>query len=256
MPDSSSDFTLQISLIPCFDMDTVAGFLKYAQKHRRRHDRIIIYLSILVLGYPAIFYVNSIKISESYVNIFDFLLFYTGYWTVFFYFFSYLSSPLQRLLCQIAIQRRWERGKRLSDWNFFRDHRRMFGLMGMHLLFWHFIIYFYLELGFIWEELVYDVSTRYFLMVGSLAFVIMMILSATSFKWPKKKLKKNWQRIHNTTNILALMIVIHIFLVIKTYSWYHYMVFILFGILFLERLYQYSRGCFIDYADRLNRSHK
>jgi sulfoxide reductase heme-binding subunit YedZ len=47
------------------------------------------------------------------------------------------------------------------------------------------------------------------------AFIILLALAATSFKWAMKRLGKRWKKLHRLIYLGALLVVLHLALVIK-----------------------------------------
>lgn len=231
-------------------MPSIKTLIIELNKNRKLHTKIFVALAMCASIWMFANYLSR----SNFANIFEFLILYSGYWSIGFYALSYVASPLQRFLCFISIKCNWERGKRLSDWNFIRFHRRTFGLISMYFLIMHFLIYFYFELDWMFSEFVYDVKTRHFLFAGFIAFLLMMTLSISSFKSTKKMLKKNWQRIHKLTNLIAILAILHITMASKTYDWYHYLIVISLSVMMLERVFRYFQGYYTSYLARLERN--
>jgi sulfoxide reductase heme-binding subunit YedZ len=47
------------------------------------------------------------------------------------------------------------------------------------------------------------------------AFIILVALAATSFRWAMRRLGKNWKRLHRLIYLGALLVVLHLAFVIK-----------------------------------------
>jgi sulfoxide reductase heme-binding subunit YedZ len=90
--------------------------------------------------------------------------------------------------------------------------RRMVGLFtyfygGLHLL-----TYAWFDMGFDAAEIVRDIAKRPFILVGSLALMLMLPLALTSFNRAIKALGgARWQRLHRLVHATALLGLLHFF---------------------------------------------
>lgn len=213
-------------------------FIQICNRRRKRNDHFLFLLLLL----PAFYLLFSYVFDKSQINIFEAIMTLSGHWSLVFYICSYAISPFQRFIIVFATKQQWSIGKRLTDWNFLLTHRRTFGIASFHLCAWHFLCYFYLELDFIWAELLYDLSHRNSLTAGMAGFVVMALLFGTSFHWAKKNLGYRWRYIHNTTHIIVLAAILHIVWIAKDLQTYHYMYIVTLLLLLIERLYRFFSG--------------
>ena len=93
--------------------------------------------------------------------------------------------------------------------------RRMFGLYAFFYAFMHFITYIWLDQFFDWMEILIDIPKRPFITVGFAAFVLLISLAVTSTNKMQRRLKKNWQRLHQLTYVIAMLGVLHFLWVVK-----------------------------------------
>lgn len=137
------------------------------------------------------------------------LMVYTGQTALAVLFATLAITPARRwatILCQKYVL---TYGKRLSDWNFLIRYRRLLGLYSAFFALLHVLTYLWLDMGWILEEVWWDLTTRSFVLLGWLGLVIFILLSITSPKYMQKKLKQNWRRIHRSVYLLGPISVIH-----------------------------------------------
>ncbi len=87
--------------------------------------------------------------------------------------------------------------------------RRALGLYALLYAAIHFIIYLDLDYGLMWNQIIPDVIQKPRLLVGFLAILLMIPLGITSFDIWKKRLGKNWKRLHLLVYLIAPLAVLH-----------------------------------------------
>jgi sulfoxide reductase heme-binding subunit YedZ len=87
--------------------------------------------------------------------------------------------------------------------------RRMLGLFAFFYAVLHFMTYIWLDQFFDWDEILHDIPKRPFITVGFIAFVLLVPLAVTSTKSMQRRLKKNWQRLHQLVYIIPLLALLH-----------------------------------------------
>jgi len=87
--------------------------------------------------------------------------------------------------------------------------RRALGLYALMYATIHFIIYLDLDYGLAWSLIVTEILQKPRLIVGFLAFLLMIPLGITSFDIWKKRLGKNWKRLHYIIYFVAPLAVLH-----------------------------------------------
>jgi sulfoxide reductase heme-binding subunit YedZ len=97
----------------------------------------------------------------------------------------------------------------LFGWREPIKRRRAVGLYGFMYAFIHVTTFLALDFGFNWTLIINEIVEKNFIIVGTISFIFLTALAATSFKYWKKKLKKNWKRLHSTIYFIAPLIVIH-----------------------------------------------
>ena len=90
--------------------------------------------------------------------------------------------------------------------------RRMLGLFVFFYGVLHLLSYSWFDMGFDLAEIVRDIAKRPFILVGSLALLLLAVLSATSFNRAIKALGgKRWQALHRAVYAVAGLAILHFF---------------------------------------------
>jgi sulfoxide reductase heme-binding subunit YedZ len=97
----------------------------------------------------------------------------------------------------------------LLKWPELLKRRRALGLYAFLYATIHVLIYLDLDYGLAWSFIVRDVIEKPRLIVGAIAFLMLIPLAWTSFDIWKKRLGKNWKRLHQTVYVLAPIVVLH-----------------------------------------------
>jgi sulfoxide reductase heme-binding subunit YedZ len=97
----------------------------------------------------------------------------------------------------------------LFKWSEPLKRRRALGLYTFMYATIHVIIFADLDYGLAWSRLYQEVIQKPRLIVGFMAFFILIPLSITSFDIWKKRLGKNWKRLHQLIYFIAPLVVLH-----------------------------------------------
>ena len=99
-----------------------------------------------------------------------------------------------------------------TGWNGLVRMRRMFGLFTFFYGVTHFLCYAWLDMNLDWADIVKDIPKRPFVLVGSLAMLLMIPLAATSFNKAIKAMgAKRWQTLHKLVYVIAGLGLLHFF---------------------------------------------
>ena len=114
-----------------------------------------------------------------------------------------------RLLCitlAITPLREW------TGWNALARLRRMAGLFAYFYGVTHFLCYAWLDMGLDLGDIIKDIPKRPFILVGTLAMLLMTPLAATSFNRAIKALgAKRWKTLHKLVYGIVLLGLLHFF---------------------------------------------
>lgn len=93
--------------------------------------------------------------------------------------------------------------------------RRMIGLYAFVYALCHVLNFLFFEVQFDLILFVEEIFKRPYITVGMTAFSILTALAFTSTAKMRRKMKKNWQKLHNFTYFIALLTVIHFYWSVK-----------------------------------------
>jgi methionine sulfoxide reductase heme-binding subunit len=102
--------------------------------------------------------------------------------------------------------------RQATGWQALARWRRLLGVstFGYGLL--HFLAYAWLDMGLAPDALLRDIAKRPFILVGTLALLLMAPLAATSFNRTIRALgARRWQALHRSVYAIALLALLHFF---------------------------------------------
>jgi len=100
----------------------------------------------------------------------------------------------------------------LAGWPALARLRRMLGLFVFFYASLHWLAYAWFDKGFDWAEILLDVPKRPFILVGTLAWLVLLALAATSFKRAIRALGAvRWQALHRGVYGVAVLAILHFF---------------------------------------------
>ncbi len=97
----------------------------------------------------------------------------------------------------------------IFKWSEPLKRRRALGLYTFMYVTIHVIIFVDLDYGLAWSLLVKEVVEKPRLIVGFIAFMLLLPLAITSFDIWKKRLGKNWKRLHQLVYFIGPLAVLH-----------------------------------------------
>jgi len=103
----------------------------------------------------------------------------------------------------------------IGGWKAVLRHRRALGLYGfmyaaLHLLAFVGVDYMF-DFGLIWA----DVGTKWYIIIGTTAFLLLVPLAVTSFRYWMKRLGRAWTRLHRLVYLIAPLVLVHFALSVK-----------------------------------------
>jgi len=99
-----------------------------------------------------------------------------------------------------------------TGWSALARLRRMLGNFAFFYVVLHFLCYAWLDMGLDWAAIVKDIPKRPFVLVGTLALLLMAPLAATSFNRAIKALgAARWKRLHKAVYAIVLLGLLHFF---------------------------------------------
>ncbi|NWG33792.1 MAG: sulfoxide reductase heme-binding subunit YedZ [Chloroflexi bacterium] len=97
----------------------------------------------------------------------------------------------------------------LFQWNEPLKRRRALGLYAFMYVTIHVLIFLDLDYGLAWSFVFREFIEKPRLIVGLLAFLLLIPLAWTSFDIWKARLGKNWKRLHKTVYLIAPLVILH-----------------------------------------------
>lgn len=119
-----------------------------------------------------------------------------GEWALRFLCLALAVTPLRQLTGQPALARL----------------RRMVGLWAFAYALLHLLAYAWLDRGLEWRELLADIAQRPFILVGTLAWGLLLLLALTSFDAAMRWLGgKRWRALHRAVYLVAPLALLHFY---------------------------------------------
>lgn len=97
----------------------------------------------------------------------------------------------------------------LFKWSEPLKRRRALGLYAFMYATIHMLIFVDIDYGLAWSLIVKEVVEKPRILVGMLSFLMFIPLAVTSFDLWKKRLGKNWKRLHRLVYFIAPLVVLH-----------------------------------------------
>jgi len=88
--------------------------------------------------------------------------------------------------------------------------RRLLGLLTFGYASLHLVCYAWFDMGLDWADIVRDIPKRPFVLVGSLALLLMTLMALTSWNGAIRRLgARRWQALHRSVYALAVLAILH-----------------------------------------------
>ncbi|WP_338849934.1 protein-methionine-sulfoxide reductase heme-binding subunit MsrQ [Massilia sp. W12] len=126
-------------------------------------------------------------------NPLEFITRNSGDWCLYFLTLGLAITPLRHAL----------------GWQWLLPLRRMIGLYAFFYACLHFTAFFWFDHFFDLQEMLQDAAKRPFILLGLLAFVLLIPLAASSNRWAIRKLGRRWQQLHRLVYLIAVLALWH-----------------------------------------------
>jgi len=111
--------------------------------------------------------------------------------------------------------------RKIFGWNSLIKFRRMLGLYAFFYAVVHLITYSIFDKSLDVKAIIADIWQRPFIAIGMTAFAMLVPLAATSTNGMVKRLGgKNWARLHKLSYLIAILGVIHFWMIVKSDVFY------------------------------------
>ena len=88
--------------------------------------------------------------------------------------------------------------------------RRLLGLLTFGYASLHLVCYAWFDMGLDWTDILHDIPKRPFVLVGTLAFVLLTLMAATSWHAAiRRRGAHRWQALHRSVYAVAVLAVLH-----------------------------------------------
>jgi sulfoxide reductase heme-binding subunit YedZ len=94
--------------------------------------------------------------------------------------------------------------------------RRLLGLYAFSYAIFHLINFLAFEVQFDMALFFAEIFERPYITVGLVAFIFLVALGVTSINSVKRKMGKNWQKLHNFNYLIVLLVVTHFYWSVKS----------------------------------------
>jgi DMSO/TMAO reductase YedYZ heme-binding membrane subunit len=106
--------------------------------------------------------------------------------------------------------------RKITNWNWLANLRRLLGLYAFFYACIHFLLFFCLDRSFSLSSTLTEMVKRKYLIIGTLALVIMIPLAVTSTNAMIKRLGgKRWRALHRLAYVAAICGVVHYYMQVK-----------------------------------------
>lgn len=122
-----------------------------------------------------------------------------GQWTLIFLCLTLAMTPLRKLT-------------KIPIW---MSYRRMLGLFTFFFATIHLLTYFVIDYQFAWDDIKLDIIKHRYVLVGFLAWILLVPLAVTSTSKMMQRLKKRWKMLHSLVYLIAILGIFHFFWLIK-----------------------------------------
>lgn len=142
---------------------------------------------------PFLVLVNAVASNALGPDPAEYLMHATGEWVMRFLVLVLLATPLLRY-----------------GWPRLARYRRMLGLYVWFYATLHLLVFAQVFIGWSAEQLIEELAERPYVLVGFLAWVILVPLSITSAKVIRRKMGRNWRKFHKLTYAVAVLAWLHL----------------------------------------------
>lgn len=174
----------------------------FSRMSETQFNKLLISINAFV---PLILFALDLRLGNVGTNPINFFLLTTGILTLVSLLITLSITPLRKLF----------------GWNGLIKYRRMLGLYSFFYGTLHFATYSLFEKGGNLIEIFRDAFRRPFILVGFMAFLLMIPLAVTSTNGMIKRLGgKRWAGLHRMTYAIAVLGILHFYLLVKSDIFY------------------------------------
>ena len=142
---------------------------------------------------PFLLLMNAVVTNSMGPDPAEHLMHVTGEWVMRFLILVLLATPLARY-----------------GWPWLARYRRMLGLYVWFYATMHLLVFAQVYIGWSGEQLMEELADRPYVLVGFLAWLILVPLGITSARAIRKKMGKHWRQLHKLTYAVAILGWLHL----------------------------------------------
>lgn len=105
--------------------------------------------------------------------------------------------------------------QRITGWGGWVVVRRQLGLWCFSYAVMHMLGYGFFILGFDWAQLGVELVKRPYIIVGSLAFLCLLVLAITSNRYSQRRLRSNWKKLHRLAYVALGLGLLHMLWIVR-----------------------------------------
>jgi sulfoxide reductase heme-binding subunit YedZ len=94
--------------------------------------------------------------------------------------------------------------------------RRLLGLYTFSYAFMHVLNFLAFDLQFAWSLFFNEVVKRPYITIGMITIVLLTALAVTSLNSVKRKMGKSWQKLHNFSYLIVILVSVHFYWSVKS----------------------------------------
>ncbi|MCX7098074.1 MAG: sulfoxide reductase heme-binding subunit YedZ [Methylococcales bacterium] len=102
-----------------------------------------------------------------------------------------------------------------TKWRGMAEYRQMLGMYAFFYASLHVLAYLLVDHALAWSVIGIDIFESQYIWFGLLAFIIIFSLALTSPKYAKKRMGKNWKKLHRYIYLAAVAAIIHYYWQLK-----------------------------------------
>lgn len=103
----------------------------------------------------------------------------------------------------------------MTKWRGMADYRQMLGLYAFFYATLHVLGYLFVDHAGAWRVIAIDIIESSYILFGLAAYIIILLLAITSPNYAKKRMGKNWKKLHRYIYYAAAASIIHYFWQLK-----------------------------------------
>lgn len=161
---------------------------------RKTKNRCLWWLLFLSALIPLGWLIRNILINNLGPDPADAVVLYTGEWTINFLWAALAVTPLRMLM----------------RWNWLAKYRRMIGLYALFYAVLHVLAFLTFILEWNGARILEELVERPYIIVGALAFAILIPLGITSYGPLMRRMGKQWVRLHRLVYVAGILALVHI----------------------------------------------